>query len=341
MADATPVRLGVSYFGNRYPHHARDDLRAIAETGARFVVHVMSESDLRWNAGTIGQLVGTGREVGLASWLTPWAVAGVFGGEAASYSVGDHPEAWQRDNHGRPLPALCPRQPAFRSLVERWLDAAAAAGAEVVQWDEPHLSLPRQGGSTRWACRCDACAAVFRERFGATMPEAWSSAVATVVDDLLAETLAWLVAAATARGLHSSVVLLADDTFSPASWRAVAELPGVRFFGCTPYWLFYGVTAEEMPGYVRCWGERVVAATAGTGAEPMGWVQAFGVPAGREAEVERAVAELVGTGARAIAVWSYLACAAMSGLAADDPDATWAAVVRGFGRVVRRGTAGG
>ena len=55
MTDATPTRLGVSYFGNRYPHHAREDLRAMAATGASIVVHVMSEADLRWNPGTYGR----------------------------------------------------------------------------------------------------------------------------------------------------------------------------------------------------------------------------------------------------------------------------------------------
>jgi hypothetical protein len=326
-------RLGVAYFGNRYPHHARADLQAIAAAGADFVVHTMSEADLRWNPGTIADLVAIGRDSGLSSWLTPFAVAGVFGGEAASYAVGDHPEAWQEDNRGCRLPALCPRQPAFRSLIVRWLDTAAAAGAEIVQWDEPHLSLPHRAGTTSWACRCAACRAAFEARFEQEMPEAWNSAVEGFVDDLLTETLTWLVAEASSRRLGSSVVLLADDSFSPETWRACAELPGVRYFGCTPYWLRYGVRAEELVPYIRLWGARIVAATRATAAESLGWVQAFQVPAGREPEVERAAEELAGAGMRAIAVWSYLACAPMSTLAADDPEATWAAVLRAFARL--------
>jgi hypothetical protein len=65
----------------------------------------------------------------------------------------------------------------------------------------------------------------------------------------------------------------------------------------------------------------------------MGWVQAFGVPAGREPEVEQAIEIMRDQGITTIAVWSYLACVAMSGLAPDDPAATWDAVVRGFRRV--------
>ena len=327
------VSLGVSYFGNRYPNHARVDLQAIRELGASYVVHVMSEADLRWNPGTIRQLVAIGRELGLEGWLAPWGVAGVFGGEAPSYDVAAHPAAWQVDNQGTPLPALCPRQPAFRRLLETWLDAAAASGATVAMWDEPHLAVPRSTTAGRWACRCLACRTAFAARFGHEMPTELTPEVDAFVDDLLAETLAWLVAGAKARGLGSAVVLLADAAYDAAAWRTAAALPGVQYFGSTPYWFLSDVSGDDMPAYVRGWGERVVAATAGTPAEPLAWVQAFQVPAGREVEIETAVAALVETGVRSVAVWSYLACVAMSELAADDPDAAWAAVTRAFRRV--------
>jgi hypothetical protein len=68
----------------------------------------------------------------------------------------------------------------------------------------------------------------------------------------------------------------------------------------------------------------------------MGWVQAFAVPAGRELEVEQAIVILRDARVTTIAVWSYLACVAMSGLAPDDPEAVWAAVERGFAQVARQ-----
>jgi hypothetical protein len=66
-------------------------------------------------------------------------------------------------------------------------------------------------------------------------------------------------------------------------------------------------------------------------------VQAFGVPAGREPEVERAIEILRDAGVTAIAVWSYLACVAMSGLAPADPEAVWAAVESGYAKVAGAG----
>jgi hypothetical protein len=333
VAERVPPRLGIAYFGNRYPHHAREDLRAIAAVGASFVVHTMSEDDLRWNPGTITELVTIGRDLGLESWLTPWAVGGVFGGEASSRAIGDHPEAWQRDNRGNRLPALCPRQPAFRALMDLWLDAAAQSGASVVQWDEPHLSVPRSDGPGRWACSCDACAEAFRERFGRDMPGAWDEQVALATHDLLAGALAWLVTGAADRGLDSAVVLLADESYSHEGWQAAASLPGVRYFGCTPYWLFANVPPQERGAYIRLWAQRTLDATAGTGAAPLGWVQAFQVPGGREGEVAESALDLDRAGMQAIAAWSYLACAPMSGLAPDDPDATWAAVCGAFAQI--------
>lgn len=332
MREVSPT-LGVSYFGNRYSHHARQDLRAIAASGASFVVHVMSEADLRWNPGTMAEMAAIGRDVGLQPWLTPWGVGGVFGGESASYAVGEHPEACQRASDGRYLPALCPLQPAFRALMTDWIDAAAAAGAEIVQWDELHLALHYRGGATPWACRCDACQAAFRSRFGETMPETATSEVVTFLDDLVSDSLAWLVAAASQRGMHSSIVLLADAGYDPALWRRAATLPDVRYFGTTAFWLVYGIPEVEMDPYLSLWAGRMLEATAGTHAESLGWVQAFGVPDGREAEIEAAIDILVRSGVTAIAVWSYLACAAMSGLAPDDPEAAWDAVLRAFATV--------
>ena len=334
MAERAP-RLGIAYFGNRYPQHARVDLRSIAEAGADFVVHVMSEADLRWNPGTMAELIEIGRVLGLQPWLTPWAVGGVFGGEAASYAVGEQPEECQRGSDDRPLPALCPRQPAFRALVAAWLDAAAAAGGEIVQWDEPHLALPHRGGSERWACRCAACQAAFAARFGAQMPRTVTTEVERFLDDLLFETLKWLVAAARERGLASSIVLLPEG-YDAGRWHAAAALPGVRYFGCTPYGLLYGIRPEAIADYVSEWAERIVAATTGTAAAPLGWVQAFAVPRRREGEVEEAMIALTDAGVRAVAVWAYLACVAMSGLAAEDTDAAWAAVLRGFQRAQGR-----
>ncbi len=331
--DVGDVRFGVSYFGNRYPHHARADLAEIAEMGADFVVHALSEADLRWNPGTMRTLVEIGRSLGLESWFSPWAVGGVFGGESPSYAVMEHPEASQRDQHGTPLPALCPRQPVFRAVMTDWLDCAKASGAVGCTWDEAHLALlPNPTADGRWACNCEVCRAAFAIRHGRAMPRSWDDEVAAFQHDFLVETVRRLVADADGRGLRSSIILLPDETTGSRGRSELARLPGVDSLGLTPYWFFAGIAATEMPDYLARWCGRVVEAVAGTEVEPMAWIQAFGVPAGREAELERGMELMRAEGIRSIAVWAFRACAAMSGLAPDDPERVWDSVRRAFAR---------
>ena len=63
------------------------------------------------------------------------------------------------------------------------------------------------------------------------------------------------------------------------------------------------------------------------------WIQAFGVPAGREGEIALAVDAAVDAGARNLAAWSYDGCAAMSTCECEDPAAAWSVVRQSFQRV--------
>jgi hypothetical protein len=326
------VERGVSYFGNRYPAHARADLEQMAAAGVTYVVHVMTEEDLRWGPETVAQLVAIGDELGLESWLDPWGLGGVFGGETASYAVMEHPTACQRTNRGKHKPALCPRRAEFRELMDRWLEAAAASGVSVCLWDEPHLFILRhQRSDARWSCRCPSCQRAFAKRFGAPMPVAWMPETRLFTEDLIAETISWLIAAANRRNLGSAVVLLPDEEYyEPGLWRAVATLPGVRALGTDPYWFDFPADPLVNAAYIRRWSERTVAATHGLPVVPMGWLQAFRVPAGREAEIAWAADLMVASGIESIAAWAYQGCAAMSRLAADDPEAVWGVLAASF-----------
>lgn len=319
--------IGIAYFGNRYPAHARVDLAEMTELGASTVIHTYSETDLRWNPGTMTDLVAIGREYGLDAWFTPWALGGVFGGEAASYAVMDYPEATQWDNLGRPLPALCLNQQPVRDLIMSWLDAAAAAGATVVTWDEPHLALPiPQSSEDRWSCRCEICRAKFEHRFGIAMPSIWTADVATFQHESTMRALTWMIDEATRRGLQNGLVLLPDEAIGDAGWRKLASLPGVSWFGLTPYWFFQQISSDEFEAYLRYWCERLRAATAELPVRSLGWIQTFGIPAGREDELARGIEIMTEMGIDMIAVWAFHACEAMSALAPDDPARVWAII---------------
>ena len=119
MNEVTP-RFGIAYFGCHDPRHIARDLREIARD-FQWVCLPVTESDLRYSAGTIAQIVAAAHRVGLGVWCCPWGVAGLFGGEAISA-----------------LAHLCPRTPAVQDALERWVRVVAGAGADAVLWDEPH-----------------------------------------------------------------------------------------------------------------------------------------------------------------------------------------------------------
>ncbi|MGD9710825.1 MAG: hypothetical protein AB7V46_02015 [Thermomicrobiales bacterium] len=334
----TLPRLGLSYFGNRYHAHAFDDLRAIAATGASIVDHVMSEEDLRWNPGTIADLVAVSKELDLETWLAPWGLGGVFGGEAASYAVMESPDQCQRDQLGNHLPALCFNQPAFHNLFLDWLDVASAAGVDVVTWDEPHLALPFPSAqSTRWACRCDTCQRRFAEQFGKNMPREWDGDVATFHQQTIERALDFLISSAAQRGLDSAIIFLPDENAGDHGWQDLATRSDVRYLGLSPYWILQGISTDEFEPWLRRWCQKTVAATAGRHAASLAWIQAFSVPAGREQELRTGMEIMRAEGIETICVWSYRACEAMSGLTPDDPERVWSTVREGFDAVGSQG----
>ncbi|CAA9555202.1 MAG: hypothetical protein AVDCRST_MAG73-3225 [uncultured Thermomicrobiales bacterium] len=151
------------------------------------------------------------------------------------------------------------------------------------------------------------------------------------LEDLIAETVVWLIGAAHERGLGSAVILLPDeDDYDDALWRFVAAQPGVVVFGTDPYGFDRGADEDKNRSSVRRWSERTVAATAGLPARAMGWPQAFRVPAGREPELIWGAAEMEAAGIETVAAWAFGGCAAMSGLASADPDAVSSALERAF-----------
>jgi hypothetical protein len=107
-------------------------------------------------------------------------------------------------------------------------------------------------------------------------------------------------------------------------------LPGVRYFGTTPFVLRNAVASAEIDSYLGSWADLMLQATEGSAAEPFAWVQAFDVPAGREGDIAQAIQSLVDHGVPAVSVWSYRGCEAMSGLACEDPEAAWQATSQAF-----------
>jgi hypothetical protein len=115
-----PVEPMVAYYGVGDARHAAADLRQMRQV-FRTVVFPCSEETACLDADGLRERVRLARELGLETWVSPWGVAGLFGGEAIS-AVGH----------------LCPQSCAVREVLDRWLEVAVRAAPDVLFWDEPH-----------------------------------------------------------------------------------------------------------------------------------------------------------------------------------------------------------
>lgn len=317
--------FGVSYFGVRDPRHARRDLDEIAAAGFRTVTHTLSEHDLRYHRGDVERLVAETKARGLEAGLDPWGVGGIFGGEAWSELALTDLDCRQVDANGRSVPAACPNSDAARALLARWARTAAALGADVLFWDEPHFHLgallPPPAAP---CCRCGACAAAWRRRHGGDLPREGSAELREFRTDSLRALLAGAIAeVATPR---HSLCLLPRGEFAAAGsddWEVFASVPGLARLSTDPYWMDRPVDPAD---FVRRHATPLRELCDRTRTQMEVWIQGIRIPAGREDAILAATAAAAAAGAEVISFWSFRGTERMSQLACEDPDAAWRAM---------------
>jgi hypothetical protein len=329
-------KTGVSYFGTRDPRHMKQDMADIAAHHCTFVVHTFSEADYYFYTKAMKRLVGVSHDEGLEVHLDPWGVGGIFGGEAFSRFVMENPDQCQRQADGMQLPAACLNRESFRAFMRQWVDAAAATGADVIFWDEPHFFIPRAvwRGTQRpdeWACTCEACRALFSKRFGHSMPAVIDDDVILFRDESIVSFFTEMTTYVRDKGIGNALCVLPQENplIGISSWDKLAAIPSIDIFGTDPYWIVFGKPLDD---YVRDAAAKIVDISVRYDKEPQMWVQAYGVPAGREDEVGRAVRVIGDEGIRNIAAWSYRGGAPMN-IASDNPDRVWEVLGEAYRKV--------
>ena len=318
------MSAGCSYFGVRIVRHVRRDMGDLAARGYTGVLHTFSENDLAYYRETMREIVDASHAVGLSVQLGPWGLGRTFGGEAESRFVAFHPEACQVLDDGRRVAAACLNQPAYRAFCKEWADAALAAGADAVFWDEPAWVVPAHVGvddAARWSCRCERCA----ELFGGPLPpeltpEAQAFREASVVD-FLGE----LVAHVADRGGRNTVCLLpaTGGAHGISNWDDVASLPGLTTFATDPYWKHWG---EPAGPFVRRFARLLHETCTRHGVGAQLWLPSFGLARDEIPELEAAAAAARDEGVDDLWTWGYEACGHMSALATPDAPLVWEAV---------------
>ncbi len=321
-----PIQTGVAYFEGRAPKHVATDLDDMVASGVGYVVHCFSEFDLRWSLETMAGIVRETKARGMGAWIDPWGVGEVFGGEPFSRFGAVHPEARQIRSDGAATTMACLNQPAFRTWVKAWIDAAAEIGGETVFWDEPTWFMDRSGA---WGCRCALCRERWRARVGGVMPTEHGPEVQAFLEDGMRDLLGELCLHARGRGLRNALCIMPPEASNPGfrDWDRAASISGLDDFGSDPYWVSFG---GEAATYVGDYARRTVEVAERHGLDHHLWIQGFEIPAGREAEVGVAIDAAVAAGIRNVALWSYDGCAAMSTCASDRPAEVWRVAAERF-----------
>ncbi len=307
------MRLGVSYHGSRRLAHVRPDLDAIAADGASVVIHCVPEDDMAFRGARIAELVSASRERGLEVLLDPWAVLGLFGGEALSFAVARDPEIRQRLSDGRRVPAACPNHPRTATWLGRWVEAAIDSGADGILWDEPHLWLPswddwNEGPEDAWACTCESCRQAWADGVhgasGGIFPTTLSAKLRSFRIASLLALLDEAMGRARSARLRNVLTTLPVDADAPEAlpWETVAALPSLDGIGTDPYWFLH---RRALRPYVPDWADRIAAVAAGGSLGSHLWVALFGVPPERAEELAEAVAIASAAGIDDLFGWSY------------------------------------
>ena len=314
------MSIGTAYFGNRIPRHVAADMEALAARGFTGVLHTYSENDLAYYSGTMNELVRLSHDAGLEVMVGPWGVCQMFGGEAFGRFIPAHPELGQILEDGSWTPAGCPNQPRVREFVHRWIDAAVQTGAERIFCDEPHWVHPEHfdRDPSHWGCRCAACT----ERFGRELPTELTPEVQAFREASMIDFIGDFVAEVARQGAKPAIcpLPLSTGAHGIADWAKLAALPGLDTLGTDPYWEAFD---REPAPFVREYADRVVHQARAFGLTPQIWIQAFRVQAADIAPAVRAARE---AGVEDLWVWAFEACAHMTSLRPQDPEAVWEAV---------------
>ncbi|HVH51045.1 MAG TPA: N-acetylmuramic acid 6-phosphate etherase, partial [Gaiellaceae bacterium] len=308
----------------RVVRHVRRDMADLAARGYTSVLHTFSENDLAYYRETMGEIVAASHAAGLSVQLGPWGLGRTFGGEAESRFVAFHPEACQVIDDGRRVAAACLNNPAYRAFCTEWADAALAAGADSVFWDEPAWVVPEHVGiddPSRWSCRCAFCS----ERFGGELPTELTTDAQAFREESVVDFLREMLAHVAARGGRNTICLLpaTEGLHGISDWNAVASLPGLTTFATDPYWKHWG---EPAGPFVRRFARllRETCDRHGVGAQL--WLPSFGLERGEIPELEAAVAAAREEGVDDLWTWGYEACGHMSNLATPDAPLVWEAI---------------
>ena len=301
------MKIGYSYHGNTFFEHFKEDVAEMKRAGASYLVQTFSENKMEFNRDNMRRMNKYAREEGLEVHIDPWGVAGIFGGEAYTKFVAEHPGTMQQNNQGELLPMACLNHPKTRAFLKEWIDTVSELEVDYIFWDEPHFFIQVDPESPIWGCRCEQCQKKYRDKYGEEMPVKGSERIEEFKRDSIKEFLAEMLDYSTGKGLKNGLCVLPPpkgESFEDY-WRQLLTSLPLDYFGTDPYWLGWNRTIDEM---VIPQVELIKKLCAEAGVESQIWLQGFKVEEEKLKEWEEGLDTLLDSSVDLLGVWSYKCC---------------------------------
>jgi hypothetical protein len=237
----------------------------------------------------------------------------------------DHRDSWQTMSDGRVVPAACLNRPEWRSFVMEWVLTVRDMGAQVIFWDEPHVTFDFESEFQGiYACVCNVCQGLFKKQYGSLLPTRKNEEASEFRRDMIRRFLTEMMAFTHAKGMKNALCLYAFRGHAEYDrlWAEAAKLKDLDIFGCDPYWRWHG-RRRDPSAHVADFSRYVVETARPLGKGSQVWIQAMRLPAGAEQEVRAACEAAAREGITHIAAWSYDGGALADPVLSERPEEVW------------------
>ncbi|MBP7653319.1 hypothetical protein KA977_07845 [Candidatus Dependentiae bacterium] len=323
------MNIGCSYFGCRYPEHFITELDNMKKIGFNTILITYCENDYFFYHKTICKMVEIAKKSGFTTYINPWGVLGIFGGEAFSKWLIDYPEIWQTDNSGKRVGHACINHPLTEKLLFDWLKKAIETDCDYIFWDEPHFYFKDfQSETGVWGCSCKICRELFENKFGYEFPQ---KKINTDLSDFRSESITNLLnnlcKYVNENKKKNNICLLPTEDSSMgglSNWNYIKNITNTNIISTDPYWQRKNKTVSEYVGY---YSDKLLTLASSINSMSEIWVQAYKIIKNKENEIYEAVRLIKSKKPDSIMFWSYKAGYPMSELESEDWTKSWNTII--------------
>lgn len=309
--------------------------------GLNAILHTFSEEDMLWHEVNLQDMCKASKDMGFATWIDPWGLMRIFGGEALSRFLTENPDTWQVMSDGRRFPMACINHPKTMEFMKKWTDMALKMEVDYLFWDEPHfanagnwLKMKSADYKPVWGCRCDICRAEYKKVYKTAM----STDIAIVTKFRSHSIKKFLTtlsnyAKKEKRGVKTSICLVSADNpyLRAATFEDMAKIKNNDGLGVDPYWFW--IPKLDVYAHNKKYCDHIKKVCDEENKEAHWWLQGFRIPAGREAELVEGIRAAEDSGINRFWVWGYEGCHMMSSLTCDNPKKAWSTITKEFKRI--------